>query len=156
MASMLGDLVKTHKDSILEDIKKNVQVGFDAKSFDIIEAKKIRRKLTYNMENFFTKHNFLICPSASVSPFSVGKPFVTEIEGQNCETYIDWFSITFSITMTSCPTLCIPCGLTEKGLSIRLQVVAAPRHEISLINFGHKLQTIFAISNQLPITPRSY
>ena len=36
MASMLDDLVKTHKDSILEDIKKNVQVGFDAKSIDII------------------------------------------------------------------------------------------------------------------------
>ncbi len=41
MASMLGDLVKTHKDSILEDIKKKVQVGFDTKSFDIIEAEKI-------------------------------------------------------------------------------------------------------------------
>ena len=48
------------------------------------------------------------------------------------------------------------CGLTEKGLPIGIQVVAAPRHEASLINFGHKLQTIFAISNQLPITPRSY
>ena len=36
MASMLDDLVKTHKDSILEDIKKNVQVGFNTKSIDII------------------------------------------------------------------------------------------------------------------------
>ena len=156
MASMLGDLVKTHKDSILEDIRKNVQVGFDAKSLDIIEAEKIRRKLIINMENFFKKHNFLICPSASVPPFSVDKPFVTEIDGHKCETYIDWFSITFAITMTSCPTLCIPCGFTEKGLPIGIQVVAAPRHEASLINFGHKLQTIFGISNQLPISPRTY
>jgi len=156
MASMLGDLVKNHKDSILEDIRKNVQVGFDAKSLDIIEAEKIRRKLIINMENFFKKHNFLICPSASVPPFSVDKPFVTEIDGHKCETYIDWFSITFAITMTSCPTLCIPCGFTEKGLPIGIQVVAAPRQEASLINFGHKLQTIFGISNQLPISPRTY
>ena len=108
------------------------------------------------MENFSKKHNFLICPSASVQPFSVDKPFVTEIYGHKCETYIDWFSITFAITMTSCPTLCIPCGFTETGLPIGIQVVAAPRHEASLMNFGHKLQTIFEISNQLPISPKTY
>ena len=62
------------------------------------------------------------------------------------------FSITFAITMTSCPTLCIPCGFTEKGLPIGIQVVAPPRHEANLINFGHKLQTIFAVSDQLPIS----
>ena len=156
MASMLGDLVKTHKNSILEDIRKNVQVGFDAKSLDIIKAEKTRRKLTINMENFFKKNNFLICPSASVPPFSVDKPFITEIEGQKCETYIDWFSITFAITMTSCPTLCIPCGFTEKGLPIGIQIVAPPRHEANLINVGHKLQTIFGISNQLPVSPRTF
>ena len=155
MASMLGDLVNTHKNSILEDIRKNVQVGFDAKSLDIIEAEKTRRKLTSNMENFFRKHNFLICPSASVPPFSVDKPYITEIEGQKCETYIDWFSITFAITMTSCPTLCIPCGFTEIGLPIGIQIVAPPRHEAHLINFGWKLQKILSVSDQLPISPRT-
>ena len=155
MASMLGDLVKTYKNSILEDIRKNVQVGFDAKSLDIIEAEKTRRKLTSNMENFFRKHNFLICPSASVPPFSVDKPYITEIEGQKCETYIDWFSITFAITMTSCPTLCIPCGFTEIGLPIGIQIVAPPRHEAHLINFGWKLQKILSVSDQLPISPRT-
>ena len=155
MASMLGDLVKTHKDSILEDIRKNVQFGFDANILDIIEAEKIRRKLIINMESFFKSHDFLICPSASIPPFSVNKLYVTEIDGQKCETYIDWFSITFAITMTSCPTLCIPCGFTETGLPIGIQVVAAPRHESNLLNFGHKLQTIFKISELLPIAPRA-
>jgi len=110
MASMLGDLVSANKDEILNDIKKNVQIGFDATSCEIIEAEKNRRQLLLNMENFFKEHDFLICPTASVSPFSVEKPYVDEIEGQKCETYIDWFAITFAITMTSCPTLSIPCG----------------------------------------------
>ena len=108
------------------------------------------------MENFFKKHEFLICPSASVPPFSVDKPFVTEIDGHECETYIDWFSITFAITMTSCPTLCIPCGFTKTGLPIGIQVVAPPRNEANLINFGHKLESIFEVSKQLPISPRDF
>ena len=155
MASMLGDLVKAHKDAILEDIRKNVQVGFDAKSMEIIQAEKTRRKLFIEMENFFKLHDFLICPSASVSPFSVDQPFVTEIEGKKCETYIDWFSITFAITMTSCPALSIPCGITKSGLPIGIQVVAPPGHEPELLNFGIKLQEIFGVSKLLPISPRT-
>ena len=58
--------------------------------------------------------------------------------------------------MTSCPTLCIPCGFTETGLPVGIQVVAAPRHEANLINIGYKLQKIFAVSNQLPISPKTY
>ena len=156
MASMLGDLVTEYKEAILEDIQKNVQVGFDANGMKIIEAEKIRRSLIINMESFFKKHNFLICPSASVLPFSVDQPFVSEIEGQKCETYIDWFSITFAITMTACPTLSIPCGISKSGLPIGIQVVAPPRHEAELLNFGTKLQEIFGVSKLLPIAPRSF
>ena len=108
------------------------------------------------MESFFRKHNFLICPSASVLPFSVDQPFVSEIEGQKCETYIDWFSITFAITMTACPTLSIPCGISKSGLPIGIQIVAPPRHEAALLNFGVKLQEIFGVSKLLPIAPRNF
>ena len=155
MASMLGNLVKEYEGAILEDIRKNVQVGFDAKGGEVIEAEKTRRELVINMEKFFKKHDFLICPSASVSPFPVDQPFVSEIEGQKCETYIDWFSITFAITMTSCPALSIPCGITESGLPIGIQVVAPLRQEAKLLNFGIKLQEIFGVSKLLPISPKT-
>ena len=55
MASMLGDLVSSKKEYILDDITKNVQVGFDARSYDIIEAEKKRHKLLLNMEKFNRK-----------------------------------------------------------------------------------------------------
>ena len=57
--------------------------------------------------------------------------------------------------MTSCPKLCIPFGFTDRGLPIGIHVVAAPRNEANLINFGFKLQTIFTISNKLLISPRN-
>ena len=154
MASMLGDLVKTHQDSILEDIRKNVQVGFDAKSLDIIKAEKLRRKLIIDMENFFKKNNYLICPSASVPPFSVDKPFITEIEGQKCETYIDWFSITFALTMTSCPTISIPCGFTSDGLPVGIQIMGKPRGEAALLLVAKQFEQAIGIAAQLPIAPR--
>ncbi|MEE2775002.1 MAG: amidase [Pseudomonadota bacterium] len=153
LACMLGDLVKGNRGNVLEDIAKNVQVGFDSSSAEIISAEKIRHRLALNMENFFKRHDFLICPSASVSPFPVDQPFVKEIDGQKCETYIDWFSITFAITMTSCPSLSIPCGTTKAGLPVGIQITAAPRQEAALLNFGLKLQEIFGIDRKLPVSP---
>ena len=105
------------------------------------------------MEKFFKRHDFLICPSTSVAPFSVETPFVKEIQGQKCETYVDWFSITFAITMTSCPTLNIPCGFTENGLPIGIQVVGPLGSEARLLSFGLKLQEIYQITEKLPISP---
>ncbi len=155
MATMLGDLVKKHRDQILVDIRKNVQVGFEVKNTEIVEAEKVRRQLTLNMENFFMRNDFLICPTTSVFPFSVENPYVKEIEGKKCETYVDWFSITFAITMTSCPTLSIPCGFTESGLPIGIQIVAPPRHEARLLSFGARLQEIFGVARKLPISPQA-
>ena len=155
MATMLGDLVKKHRDQILVDIRKNVQVGFEVKNTEIVEAEKVRRQLTLNMENFFIRNDFLICPTTSVFPFSVENPYVKEIEGKKCETYVDWFSITFAITMTSCPTLSIPCGFTESGLPIGIQIVAPPRHEARLLSFGARLQEIFGVARKLPIFPQA-
>ncbi len=154
MAYMLGDIVLADKNAILDDIVKNVQVGLDASTLDIIKAEKVRHNLTLDMEKFFHYHDFLICPSASVSPFFIETPYVSEIDGQKCETYIDWFAITFAITMTSCPTLCIPCGFTESGLPVGIQIIAAPRNEQNLLNFGCALQEIFGVSKELPITPK--
>ena len=152
MASMLGDLVSNNQKDILNDIVENVQLGLNKKGLEIIEAEKTRHLLSLKMEKFFKNHDFLICPTASVPPFSVKKPFVTEIDGQKCETYIDWFAITFAITMTACPTLSIPCGITKSGLPVGIQVIAPPRKEASLLNFGMKLEEIFGMVKKLPVS----
>ena len=154
MASMLGDLISNQEDDVSEDIKKNIQVGFEAKNTEIIQSEKTRRQLFLDMELFFKRHDFLICPSASVTPFLVENPYVKEIDGKKCDTYIDWFSITFAITMTACPTLSIPCGFTEAGLPVGIQIVASPRNESSLLSFGAKLQQMFGVFKKIPITPR--
>ena len=155
-ATMMEPILKQHRDRIAPEIIGNIERGLNIKPSQIFEAERVRIELFKKILVFFETHDFLICPAASIAPFPVDQRYVTEIDGKPCETYIDWFSITFAITMTSCPTLCIPCGFTEKRLPIGIQVVAAPRHEATLINFGHKLQTIFGISNKLPISPRTF
>ena len=74
---------------------------FNASVQAIMKTEQIRTGICHAMISFFEKNDFLICPAASVAPFPVEKPFVTEINGQPFTTHIDWFSITFLITINA-------------------------------------------------------
>jgi amidase len=154
LGTMMGELLETYRDRISEDIVGNIEQGFTITPEDLFHAERLRWDLIQRMMVFFETHDLLLCPSASISPFPVEQRFVTEIDGHACETYIDWFAITFAITMTSCPVMSIPCGFTKDFLPVGLQVVGRPRGEAALLQAAHKLEQVFAIAGKLPIDPR--
>jgi len=154
LGTMMGPLLEEHRDRIAPEIVGNVERGFEVIPQTLFEAKRIRWQLYQKMIDFFETHDYLICPAASIPPFPIEQRYVTEIDGQPCETYIDWFSITFALTMTSCPVLSLPCGFTEKGLPVGLQIVARPRGEAELLRDGFRMEEIFGMAEKLPINPK--
>ena len=72
------------------------------------------------------------------------------------ETYIDWMMSCAFITVTGLPAISVPCGFTDDGLPVGLQIVGTtPRGEMSLV-----LQIAYAFQEatrfyeqQPPITP---
>jgi amidase len=154
LGTMMGPLLEEHRDRIAPEIVGNVERGFEVTPQTLFEAKRIRWQLYQKMIDFFETHDYLICPAASIAPFPIEQRYVTEIDGQPCKTYIDWFSITFALTMTSCPVLSLPCGFTEKGLPVGLQIVARPRGEAELLRDGFRMEEIFGMAVKLPINPK--
>ena len=154
LGTMMGPLLYEHRDRIAPEIVRNVEMGFEVTPQSLFEAERIRWLLYQRMIDFFETHDYLICPAASISPFPVEQRYVTEIDGQPCKTYIDWFSITFSLTMTSCPVLSLPCGFTKKGLPVGLQIVGRPRGEADLLRDASRMEEIFGIAQLLPINPQ--
>ena len=114
LATSMGELVQQRGEEILNDIVRNVEVGFNVTSEQLLDAERVRWALNGYMSTFFEHHEFLICPAASIAPFESDKPFITEIDGTPCKTYIDWFAITFALTMTGCPVISLPCGFTNE------------------------------------------
>ena len=151
MAYMLGDLYKSKKDEILVDIVKNIEVGFEASNDEIIKAEKIRQDLFIKVNKFFEEYDFLICPTCSVLPFDIETPFVKEIDGVVCKTYIDWFAITFALTLTSCPIISLPVGFSSHGLPVGIQIMSKPRQEDKLLAFAKVLEEKVSVNKNSPI-----
>ena len=155
LGTMMGELLESDRARIADDIIGNVERGFAVTPEQIFQAERARWALYHRMVDFFKSHDLLICPSASIPAFPVELDYVTEIDGKPCETYIDWFSITFALTMTSCPVISIPCGFTQDGLPVGLQVVGKPRGEANLLRAAKWIEATFDISGSLPIDPRN-
>ena len=153
LGTMMGPLLEKHRSQIAPEIVDNVERGFSVTPELLFEAERIRWRLFQSMMDFFETHDYLICPAASIAPFPVEQRYVKEIDGFPCETYIDWFSITFAVTMTSCPVISLPCGFTESGLPVGLQVVGRPRSEGALLRDSARLEELFGLKERLPIDP---
>ena len=67
---------------------------------------------------------------------------------------VDWLRPTTAITLTGCPALVLPCGLTRAGLPIGLQLIAPPGQEAALFRAAAWLEREIGFATALPIEPR--
>ena len=153
-ATMMEPILQQHRNKIAPEIIGNIERGLNITPSQIFEAERVRIELFKKILVFFETHDFLICPAASIAPFPVDQRYVTEIDGKPCETYIDWFSITFALTITGCPTISVPCGFTSEGLPVGIQIMGKPRGEAALLLAAKQFEQAIGIAAQLPIAPR--
>lgn len=155
LGTMMGELLETHRDQIAPDIIGNVELGINLNSNDVFVAERTRWELYKRVARFFETHDALICPTASIEAFPADQPYVTEIDGQALQSYIDWFAITFALTMTACPVISVPCGLTAEGLPVAVQIMGKPRHEAELLGIAKCFEQSAGFNTRLPLDPKS-
>lgn len=153
--SRAGDLLKDHRDKLKPEIIWNAEKGLELTPQDVARANDLRGALNASMGALFENHDFFVCPAAPVRPFDVNIRYVEEIEGTKLQSYVDWIAITFMITLTGCPAISIPCGFSEDGLPIGLQIVGPPRGEAKLLSAASAIEEMFGHSRKVPIDPRT-
>jgi amidase len=61
---------------------------------------------------------------------------VQEIDGTPMATYTEWMRSCSRVTVTGLPALSVPCGFTERGLPIGMQLVGRGRGERQLLQLA--------------------
>ena len=149
-----GELLQTHRDQMKPDVVWNIEKGLALTAEEIARAERERAKLFRRMLAFFEGYDLLLTPATVVPPYPVEWRTVEELNGQKFETYIDWLAIAFAITLTTCPALSAPAGLTAEGLPVGLQIVGPPRGEAATLAAAHLLEQQTGLADLLPIDPR--
>ena len=141
------------KNNVKQDIIWNIEKGKNLKVDDLIKADNIRKKLYENISHFFNDHDFLICPSSSVAPFSHDTKWVKKINQHEFNNYVSWLMICGSISLTNCPSIAIPTSISQNGAPIGIQIIAPPFEDLKLLEFAKNLEDEINIATMLPVNP---
>ncbi|WP_119461893.1 amidase family protein [Rhodospirillaceae bacterium SYSU D60014] len=154
-SALRGDLLETHRDQIAPEIVWNLEKGLALETDEILRAERQRAILCRKVSAYFDGFDMLACPTVALPPFPVEQRYPTEIDGEKLTTYIDWMFLTFVITLTGCPAISVPCGVTRTGLPVGLQLIGRPRGDFELISAARLLEQGCGIARQVPLTPRA-
>jgi amidase len=150
MELQLGAIMDQHPGVLKEAIVWNIEAGRKLNGTQLARAEKLRTALFERMHRFMQTYDFIVFPVNQVPPFPVEQQYVTEIDGVKMESYIDWMRSCFLVTSTTHPAISVPCGFTDEGLPVGMQIVGRHRGEFELLQIAHAFEQATGFGRKRP------
>src|SRR5579883_4889 len=147
-------LLRNKRDQLKPEVIWNIEEGLKLTVEQLERAEAQRITLAARTLEFFKTYDLLLTPATIVAPFPVENRYVGECAGKKFDNYVEWLAIVYAITLACCPALSMPCGFTDSGLPVGLQIVAQPRGEPALLAGARLLEDILGLRGTTPIDPR--
>jgi len=148
------ELLEKHRDALKPDVIWNIEKGMDMSLRQSAAAHRARAAMFQRTCDFFETYDLLITPTVMAAPREVEVRYLTEVAGTTFDNYVDWLMHTYVITLTTCPAISIPCGFTESGLPVGLQIVAPPHGEAGLLSAAAAFEDANDFAAMVPMDPK--
>ena len=130
---------KTRSQGFGEEVKRRIMLGTYALSsgyYDAyyLKAQKVRTLIKSDFDNAFQKVDVVVTPTSPTPAFKIG-----ERTADPLQMYLSDVLNTPS-SLAGLPGISIPCGLTESGLPIGLQILAAPFEEEKILRVAYTFE----------------
>jgi amidase len=139
-AADLGDLLAEHRELMKATVVWNVEQGLGLSNSDIARAERLRTELYERVAAFFKRFAFLVMPVSQVPPFDVALEYPTEVAGVPMPTYVDWMESCWCITVTGHPAISVPCGFTDDGLPVGVQIVGRRGDDLGVLRLAYAFE----------------
>ena len=120
----------------------------DFTAADYLDAVAVRMALGARMADFHQSYDLLITPTTPIPAFAAGSDVPPDWHSPD---WTSWTPYTYPFNMTQQPALSIPCGTTDSGLPVGLQIVGARFEDRLVVRAGAALEA--ALGEVVP-TPR--
>jgi aspartyl-tRNA(Asn)/glutamyl-tRNA(Gln) amidotransferase subunit A len=116
------------------DIRQRLEYGAEVSSTDYSLARRNQSVLRRKFENFFNDYDLLLTATTPIAaPYLEGPDAVEQARK------LTRFTAPFNLT--GLPAISIPCGYTNQGLPVGLQIVARPWGEAALLRAAYAFES---------------
>jgi len=130
LESLIAARTRTHLDRYRDEIDPSLiataERGLQHSAVDLQEASFARTRCFNQLQDVFNRYDVLVSPTVSAPPLPVDQDpaGIVTIDGQPAGTIRGaWYPYTYPMNLTGHPAISLPCGLSEIGLPIGLQLV---------------------------------
>lgn len=148
--SGLGAVMDQHTGVLKETIVWNIEEGRKLSASQLARANKLRTALFQRMNRFMQTYDFIVLPVNQVPPFPIEQQYITEIEGVQMESYIEWMRSCYLVTATTHPAISLPCAFIDGGLPVGMQIVGRHQGEFGLLQLAHALEQVIGVAGRRP------
>jgi aspartyl-tRNA(Asn)/glutamyl-tRNA(Gln) amidotransferase subunit A len=134
-----------------EDVRAALQKGCAVSATDYLDAQRRRRALSRKLAALWNDIDCLLTPVTPTTAPRIGET-VIRIGGVEEDVRVGSTRLVRPFNVLGWPALAMPCGFSDAGLPIGLQLVAAPGNEAALFRAGSALEDALGlISRKSPI-----
>ena len=145
-ATLLGAELPHARDVLKPELVWNIERGLALDGDAVRDAIAAQGRIFQLAADFMSDYDLLICPAASVLPFPVEERYVGYRSGLPPSEYYRWLSIAAAVSVTTMPVITIPCGRTETGLPVGIQLIGRPHGEPQLFSLASHVEQVLGIS----------
>lgn len=151
----IGPLLEQYGDLIKPEVHWNVEQGREQSVERVVAAERARAAIFHRTTAFFQTYDLLVSPTVIVPPFDVELRYITDVAGVHFEDYISWLVMCSALSLTACPVISVPCGFTDAGLPVGVQMMAPRGREDLLLSAAALFEQATGLAGSVPIDPRT-
>jgi aspartyl-tRNA(Asn)/glutamyl-tRNA(Gln) amidotransferase subunit A len=110
-----------------EGLVRVAERGRTVTATQYLAAMKARADLGHHMLRFHERYDLLLTPQMPTPAIEAGR--VTPADGSFGDEWINWSPFTYPFNLTQQPAASVPCGFSNEGLPVALQIVGPPRRD---------------------------
>jgi len=145
-----GEYLDRHRDKLKQTVIWNIEAGRKLSAADIARADAERSRIYERVSKFFETHEYLVTVVNQVPPFPIDQEYVTEINGEKLDTYLDWMKSCYYITITGHPAISVPAGFTDDNLPVGIQIVGRHNADFSVLQLAHSFEQATQVWKRRP------
>jgi Asp-tRNA(Asn)/Glu-tRNA(Gln) amidotransferase A subunit family amidase len=142
MASIYADLSEEEFSLLEPKVQELIMEGKKLSAVVYGRANLAREKVWNELLRLHEDYDLLICPTTAIPAFPIQQGAPTAINGRNINPLIGWF-LTYPFNLTGNPVASIPCGFSDDGLPIGLQIIGGSLNDALVLRASRAFERVF-------------